>query len=167
MGLVMEVVRQHGIDIVRVLVGVFIFFHASRIYFRHRKKVRLLRCDIYDIDELSGEDFELFLYYFFRKHGYRVRLTPRTHDFGADLVIRHRRKRIVIQAKRWKERVGIKAVQEVIGSLAYYEAKQGMVFTNSYYTKSAVILAQSNGITLVGRNALKRMIKDDHVILPE
>lgn len=163
----MEFIRQHGMDIIRVLAGIFSSILIGKIYFRHRKKVRLLQCDIYDIDELSGEDFELFLYYFFRKHGYHVSLTPRTHDFGADLVIRYRRKRIVIQAKRWRERVGIKAVQEVIGSQAYYQAKQGMVFTNSYYTKSAVILAQTNGITLVGRNALKRMIKDDCVILPQ
>ena len=131
----------------------------------HKRK-KLLQSNIYDIDLLSGEDFELFLYYFYKKHGYRVKLTPVTHDFGADLVIKSRGKRIVVQAKRYKERVGIKAVQEVIGSMAYYKAKQGMVITNSYYTQSAYVLAKSNGITLIGRNALIHMIEKDMVLLP-
>lgn len=130
------------------------------------KRNKLLQSSIYDIDLLSGEEFELFLYHFYKKHGYRVKLTPLTHDFGADLVIKSRGKRIVVQAKRYKDRVGIKAVQEVIGSMAYYKAKKGMVITNSYYTQSAYVLAKANGITLIGRNALIHMIQKDKVLLP-
>lgn len=145
---------------------VAVIFLLKFIRKAHKKK-RLLQSNIYDIDLLSGEDFEKFLYYFYKKHGYRVRLTPITHDFGADLVIKFHGKRIVVQAKRYKERVGIKAVQEVIGSMAYYKAKQGMVITNSYYTQSAYVLAKSNGITLIGRNALIHMINEDKVVLPK
>ncbi|WP_310603936.1 restriction endonuclease [Anaerosporobacter sp.] len=149
-----------------LLVTAVVIIFLLKVIMKYRKKKRLLRSNIYDIDMLSGEDFELFLFYYYRKHGYRVKLTPLTHDFGADLVIKAHGKRIVVQAKRYKERVGIKAVQEVIGSMAYYKAKQGMVITNSYYTQSAYVLAKSNGITLIGRNALIRMINEDTVLLP-
>lgn len=145
------------------IVAVIFFLKLMGMF--HKKK-KLLNCSIQDIDKLSGEDFELFLYYFYKSHGYHVKLTPVTHDFGADLVIRSKGKKIVVQAKRYKDRVGIKAVQEVIGSKAYYKAKQGMVITNSNYTQSAYVLAKSNGITLIGRNALIRMIKENKVILP-
>lgn len=145
---------------------VAVFFLLKFMRKSHKKKI-LLQSNIYDIDILSGEDFEKFLFYFYKKHGYRVKLTPKTHDFGADLVIKSHGKRVVVQAKRYKERVGIKAVQEVIGSMAYYKAKQGMVITNSYYTQSAYVLAKSNGITLIGRNALIHMISEDKVLLPK
>ncbi|WP_167958772.1 restriction endonuclease [Anaerosporobacter faecicola] len=162
----MDLLTQHGEELIlltAMLVAIIFFLKIAK---KQHKKKRLLRSNIYDIDQLSGEDFELFLYYYYKKHRCRVTLTPFTHDYGADLVIRKYGKRIVIQAKRYRDRVGIKAVQEVIGSMAYYKAKQGMVITNSYYTQSAYVLAKSNGIMLVGRNALERMLEEDKILLP-
>lgn len=157
---------QHEKQLILLIAAIVAVIFLLRRFKKLIKKKRLLQSSIYDIDLLSGEDFELFLYYFYKRHKCRVKLTPLTHDFGADLVIKKRGKKIVVQAKRYRERVGIKAVQEVIGSMAYYKAKQGMVITNSTYTQSAYILAKSNGITLIGRNALIRMIEEDRIILP-
>ncbi|WP_455715283.1 restriction endonuclease [Anaerosporobacter sp.] len=163
----MQFDTQHVEQLILLSASIVAVFFLLKFMRKKHKKKRLLQSNIYDIDLLSGEDFEKFLYYFYKKHGYRVKLTSLTHDFGADLVIKSRGKRIVVQAKRYKERVGIKAVQEVIGSMAYYKAKQGMVITNSYYTQSAYVLAKSNGITLIGRNALIHMITNDKVLLPK
>lgn len=143
-----------------MVVALVVMWQLVRIIIRFVKKRRVLRYCIRDIDTLSGEEFERYLYLFYKKHGYRVKLTPPTHDYGADLVVRYRGKKVVIQAKRYSDRVGIKAVQEVIGSMAYYKAKHGMVITNNYYTKSAYELARVNGITLVGRKALIKMINE-------
>lgn len=129
--------------------------HYIKIY---KKKKYLLNCTISQIDRLSGRDFELFLYYKIKKQGYRVTLTPYSHDFGADLVVRMGRKKIVVQAKRWKNYVGIKAVQEVVGSISYYHAKGSMVITNSYFTRSAWELAQANDVVLITRRGLIRML---------
>ena len=161
----MQLNTQHVEQLILLITAIVAVIFLLRKLKKLVKKKRLLQSNIYDIDLLSGEDFELFLYYFYKKHKCRVRLTPYTHDFGADLVVRKRGKTIVIQAKRYRDRVGIKAVQEVIGSMAYYRAKQGMVITNSYYTQSAYVLAKSNGITLIGRNALIRMIEEDKIFL--
>lgn len=142
--------------------GIILFFLTLVVinYLKkHRKKKYLLNCTISQIDKLSGRDFELFLYYKLKKQGYRVTLTPLSHDFGADLVVRMGRKKIVVQAKRWKDYVGIKAVQEVVGSISYYHAKGSMVITNSYFTKSAWELARANGVVLITRRGLIRMLE--------
>ncbi|WP_286181151.1 restriction endonuclease [Bacillus sp. ISL-37] len=48
----------------------------------------------------------------FNRLGYKVKPTPASNNFGADLIIESPL-RIVIQAKRYKIKVGIKAVQEI------------------------------------------------------
>ena len=69
-------------------------------------------------------------------------------------------KKIVVQAKRYERNVGIAAVQEVVGSIAYYKADRAMVVTNSNFTKSARDLAKRNEVELWGR---KEMQKKFHI----
>ena len=87
-------------------------------------------------------------------------LRPERHDYGADLVLRKWGKKIVVQAKRYERNVGIAAVQEVVGSIAYYKADRAMVVTNSNFTKSARDLAKRNEVELWGR---KEMQKKFHI----
>ncbi|WP_228547442.1 restriction endonuclease [Filobacillus milosensis] len=52
-------------------------------------------------------------------------------------------KKIIVQAKRYKSRVGIKAVQEAVSAIAYYKASEGWVVTNNEFTEAAINLAKS------------------------
>lgn len=113
-----------------------------------------LHCGMDDIDEMTGIEFEVYLYHKFRKQGYKVKLTPVSGDYGADLVLKKKREKIVVQAKRYQRDVGIAAVQEVIGSIAFYEADRGLVVTNSFFTPNAINLAAANDILLWDRRAL-------------
>lgn len=124
------------------------------IVFRGAKKARMLNASMKRIDKMSGVKFEEYLMYQFRKKGYRVKLTPLTGDFGADLILRKYHRKYIVQAKRYQGAVGIKAVQEVIGAKEYYGIEHGMVVTNSYYTKAAKELAKASGIELWGRNEI-------------
>lgn len=124
---------------------------------RHDRK-KLGHLQLEQIDNLSGLDFEYYLFYLFKKHHIRTKITSYTHDFGADLILKYHRKRIVIQAKRWNDNVGIKAVQETIGAMSYYKAKYGVVITNSFYTKSAFELAAASEIVLLNRHDLADMM---------
>ena len=58
------------------------------------------------IDIMTGEDFERYLMYNFQKRGYRVKTTPVTGDYGADLILTKRGTKICVQAKRYKSNVG-------------------------------------------------------------
>ena len=104
---------------------------------------------------------EEFLKAHFEKQGYIVQLTPGTNDYGIDLICKKRysssneqENGFVVQAKRYKGKVGVVAVQQVIAGAKYYDCKYGMVITNSYFTKNAWELAKKSGITLWDRNIL-------------
>jgi len=104
---------------------------------------------------MSGERFEEWLATFFRNRGHSVRLTPATGDYGMNLVLRRDSRCTVVQAKRWKGRVGPKAVQEVFAGKAHYKAEGATVVTNSGFTREAQELAKSTGVELWNREKLR------------
>lgn len=111
------------------------------------------------VDRMKGDEFEEYLAAHFRKLGYHVSLTPKSNDYGADLIIKKDGEITVVQAKRYRDKVGIKAIQEIIGAKGYYKADKMMVVTNSYFTAGAVKLATANNVTLWDRNSINRFFK--------
>ena len=109
---------------------------------------RLLDSGILEVDEMTGKEFERFLDVHFRNFGYGVTLTQDTQDYGADLILYKDGSKTVVQAKRSKNPVGIKAVQEVAGAVRHYKGNTGRVITNYRFTENAYNLAKSNDIEL-------------------
>lgn len=122
------------------------------IGYYHRS--RLKKSGIDEIDQMKGETFEDYLKLLFESQGYKVLLTPKTGDYGADLILKKERQKIVVQAKRYKKNVGIKAVQEVTGAKEYYHATAAWVVTNQGYTQPAIKLAKANRVVLMSREQL-------------
>lgn len=118
---------------------------------------------INEIDQLDGYRFEGLLKVLFEKMGYIVVNTPLSGDQGADLILSRFNEKIVVQAKRYNEKVANKAVQEVVGSIAYYKANKGIVVTNSEFTESAIELGNSNHIELIDRFKLQKLIEQYHI----
>lgn len=58
----------------------------------------MIRSGIKDIDKMNGYEFEEYLKALFKKLGYRPRVTKKSGDFGADLILVGKNK-IVVQAK--------------------------------------------------------------------
>jgi len=117
------------------------------------KKIELLQStngfDISSIDKMAGNEFEKLLALKFQKLGFAVEMTPPTGDFGADLIITTPNdSKISIQCKRFKNKVNLKAVQEVVASLTHYQCDYGIVITNNDYLKSAKKLAENNEVEL-------------------
>lgn len=110
------------------------------------------------IDNMSGAEFEAYLHQLYKSLGYKVKSTPSSGDYGADLILYKNGIRSCVQAKRYRGNVGVAAVQEVVGSLAHYNAAQGIVVTNRYYTQNARKLAHENKIKLIDRGELSHMI---------
>ncbi|KZE78199.1 hypothetical protein AV654_19685 [Paenibacillus elgii] len=139
--------------------GVFLFL-AYRLVTWQVNKRRLLRSGFKEIVTMSGADFEDLLTLFFKEKGFAVKQTPRSRDFGADHILEKDGERTVVQAKRYKDKVSIDAVQEVIGAKGYYKATQAMVVTNSFYTDAAKKLAAANGVELWDRPRLIKELSD-------
>ena len=114
------------------------------------------------INTLDGFDFEELLYYIFFSLGYKVTKTQKTRDFGADLMLTHKGKNIVIQSKMYYgHSVGNSAVQEISTAKNFYMADMGIVITNSVFTKPAKTLAEVVGVKLLDKDWLIKMINAD------
>ncbi|AFM40273.1 putative endonuclease related to Holliday junction resolvase [Desulfosporosinus acidiphilus SJ4] len=130
------------------------------IYFYEKWSVRqaIRKSGIEQIDLMGGTDFEKRLQVLFNDLGYRAKLTPK-NDFGADVIVeKYNGGRTVVQAKRYSRPVGLKAVQEVIGAMAYYDAINAIVITNQNFTQQAERLALKNKVELWDRQKLIYMI---------
>lgn len=143
---------------VLLLAGAFLLRLLIKYLARVIQRQRYLNSSIHKIDCMSGIQFEECLKAHFEKMGYKVRLTPKSGDYGVDLVCCKGKDKFVVQAKRYQGKIGISAVQQVIGGMRYYDSEKGMVVTNSYFTKNAVELAKRSNVILWDRNTLQKKI---------
>ena len=107
------------------------------------------------VDTMTGLEFEKYVAKYLRKQGYKTKLTEK-YDLGIDIVATKDGVRYGVQVKRRKGVVGANAVRQAVSALNLYNCDRAMVITNSYYSKSAIILAESNDCILFDRaNLLK------------
>ena len=130
----------------------------GRLVFYLLEQQKLAKSGIADIDKMDGKTFEKYLKVFFEKLGYKVERTKYIGDYGADLVATNNAVKTVIQAKRYKSKVGIKAVQEAVASKGYYKCDRAMVVTNNYFTNQARNLASRNKVELWDRKILVKKL---------
>lgn len=148
-----------------LIIGIIAFIKFSYILW---EKQRLSKSGLNEIDSMDGKTFEKYLEALFEKLGYRVERTQYVGDYGADLITSKDGVKTVIQAKRYKNKVNIKAVQEAVAAKGKYGCSEAMVVTNSFYTKAAIELAKANRVELWNRDRLVKALlsikKDSPVI---
>ena len=152
---------QQPVDLTPIFLPVFkllIPILATVGLIAYLKEWILRQSKMSDIDKMSGREFECFLQLHFKEKGYKVQLTPYKGDYGADIVLTMGEERVAVQAKRHKGRIGIRAIQEVVASIAKYNCHRCMVITNSEFTKAARDLARANKVELWDRDRLQREI---------
>ena len=139
---------------IKMLLPILIFAAALiiiRFGLEHIQKQKLSQLGIGDIDKLDGRTFEKYLEVFFIQSGYHVVRTKYVGDYGADLLIEKNGVKKIVQAKRWKGKVGIKAIQEAVAAKGHYGCSEALVVTNSFFTDQAKKLAVSNNVELWNR----------------
>ncbi|MBG9587653.1 restriction endonuclease [Cytobacillus firmus] len=150
------------LDGMLILFLFFLFLIGLSLYHfieQFKLNKRLSRAGIEEIDLMKGAEFEQYLRVLFDKLGFLVRVTKTSNDFGADLILEGDVK-VVIQAKRYKKKVGIRAVQEINSARNYYSAQEAWVITNNFFTTPAIKLAQSSNVKLIDRHLLVELIID-------
>ena len=152
------------VEVGRLAVHVWWFFLlVGAVYAAKRVRLlvaerRLARSGIDEIDRMDGVTFERRLVHVFRSRGHRVTQTQACGDYGADLVLEKDGVRTVVQAKRWKKNVGVKAIQEAVAAKPVYGSTHSLVVTNRYFTDQAKRLAEANGVELWDRDKLVRAL---------
>ena len=134
-----------------VFVGAVFLIRLALAAYRWR---RLARSGIREIDRMDGKTFEHYLEVLFTRLGFRVERTRYVGDYGADLVVSRDGVKTAVQAKRFRRKVGVAAVQQAVAAKAQYGCDKAMVVTNAFYTAQAVRLARANKVKLWDRNHL-------------
>lgn len=142
--------------IIIAIVAVPSFIIISKIFTLANSKKSVF---ISDIDNMDGEEFEIYLENLFRKNKYHVERTQYSGDYGADIILHRDGMKTIVQAKRWNNKVGVKGVQEVVAARGHYRADMALLVTNSYLTKQAHNLARSNNVEVWDRDKLLKAIK--------
>ncbi|MDR6494832.1 restriction system protein [Paraburkholderia terricola] len=109
--------------------------------------------------DLTPSDFESLITNLFEKMGLETKLTQASRDGGVDCIAYDPRPifggKVVIQAKRYKNTVGVSAVRDLFGTMQNEGASKGILVTTSGYGKAAFDFANNKPIELLsGSNLL-------------
>lgn len=120
------------------------------------------RWSLAQLQQIEPYDFEKLLAQLFRRMGYAVEETQYSHDRGIDLIVRILNFGLshswIVQAKRYNEPVGVKAVREY-SSLRYRDRVDGVIIvTTSDFTKEGQEEAAEHNVKLIDGNLLVEML---------
>ena len=125
----------------------------------------------YNLAAMDWEDFEHLVRELFQKEfsgsGGEVKVTQASRDGGIDAVAFDpdpiRGGKIVIQAKRYTNTVGVSAVRDLYGTVMNEGANKGILVTTSDYGPDAYEFARGKPLTLLsGANLLHLLEKHGH-----
>ena len=139
--------------------GIFLFLDRKRIRARRQRR-RERRAERWERERLrssyvlnlSPYEYEEYVAEELRQEGFtEVDTTPKSGDFGADVLARDGERRVCVQCKRYApgHPVGVKAVQEIYSAKAYYGCDDAYLYTTSEFTKAAMEMANELGVVLV------------------
>ena len=109
--------------------------------------------------DLTPKEFESLITNLFEKMGLETRLTQPSRDGGVDCVAYDSRPifggKVVIQAKRYKNTVGVSAVRDLFGTMQNEGATKGILVTTSGYGQASHEFANGKPLELIdGGNLL-------------
>jgi restriction system protein len=126
--------------------------------------------------ELSPTEFEGLITNLFEAMGLNTRQTRPSRDGGVDCVAFDPRPiiggKVVVQAKRYKNTVGVSAVRDLFGTVQNEGASKGILVTTSGYGKAAFEFAQGKPLELLdGRHLLHLLAEyadiEARIVIPE
>jgi restriction system protein len=126
--------------------------------------------------ELTPSEFENLITNLFESMGLETRLTQASRDGGVDCVAYDQRPilggKVVIQAKRYKNTVGVSAVRDLFGTVQNEGASKGIIVTTSGYGKASYDFAAGKPLELLdGANLLYLLAEhakiDAKIVMPD
>jgi restriction system protein len=126
--------------------------------------------------ELTPGEFENLITNLFQRMGLETKLTKASRDGGVDCVAFDPRPvlggKVVVQAKRYKNTVGVSAVRDLFGTIHNEGASKGILVTTSGYGTSAYDFANGKPMELISGRHLLYLLKehagiDAKIVVPE
>jgi restriction system protein len=114
--------------------------------------------------DLTPGEFENLITNLFENMGLETRLTQASRDGGVDCVAYDPRPifggKVVIQAKRYKNTVGVSAVRDLFGTMQNEGASKGILVTTSGYGKAAFEFADGKPMELLSGSNLLYLLEE-------
>jgi restriction system protein len=114
--------------------------------------------------ELTPAEFEALITNLFGNMGLETRMTQASRDGGVDCVAYDPRPifggKVVIQAKRYKNTVGVSAVRDLFGTMQNEGASKGILVTTSGYGKASFEFAQNKPLELLSGSNLLYLLEE-------
>lgn len=126
--------------------------------------------------ELTPSEFESLITNLFEKMGLATRLTQASRDGGVDCVAYDSRPifggKVVIQAKRYRNTVGVSAVRDLFGTMQNEGATKGILVTTSGYGQASNDFANGKPLELIDGGNLIYLLKehtdiDAKIVVPD
>jgi restriction system protein len=144
------------------LLWLLLLFVLFAIFYRLFIYWWLSKTGIFDIDNMTGSEFEERLAILFENLGYTVERTGKIGDAGADMVIQKNGIRTAVQAKCYKTgKVHPDAIQQVYTVKNMYNCTEALAVSNRNFTAEAWKLARSNNVKVWGRNYLIKVLNTE------
>ncbi len=117
--------------------------------------------------ELTPFEFENLVNNLFDRIGFDAKSTQSSRDGGVDVVAFDPRPilggKVVIQAKRYKNVVGVSAVRDLYGTMINEGANKGILVSTSHYGKDAYEFAKDKPIELIDGGGLLYLLEQNGV----
>lgn len=135
-------------------------FYLWLLYKQQKKQKALRALQFAHVDTMTGEEFEEYVAELLRFQGYKTRMTPRSGDYGVDIVASRDGIKTAVQTKRYTKKLDQDPIREVIAGMIVrqYGCTKAMVITNSTFTEAAEYLAKQNNCELIDREKLGEWI---------
>lgn len=151
-----------GLAIIVLILGIIMAIKYQKK--RKRKKIvkqRLININVEEIDKLLPYEFEDWLTTFLNENGFNAEHTKYSGDFGADIIATREGIKYAISCKKYSDGLGVRAVQEIIAAMDYYDADIGwVVSTAPYFTSQAYELAKTRHVKLFTKNELLEKLSE-------
>lgn len=120
-----------------------------------------------NIMDLNPYEFENLVTNLFRGMGLEAKLTRSSRDGGVDCVAYDPRPvlggKVVIQAKRYKNTVGVSAVRDLYGTMMNEGANKGILVTTAGYGPDAFAFAKDKPIELIDGGGLLYLLEQQGI----
>lgn len=98
---------------------------------------------------MTPKDFEQHIANLFGKMGYETRLTPKSYDYGVDVIANNQDEKIAIQIKMYDTRpVNYKDIMYLYAGKDYYDCNKGLLITTGSCDQLAIKVAAKLGIEI-------------------
>jgi HJR/Mrr/RecB family endonuclease len=149
-----------AVIVVIVLIARAVIARAARTQKPSSATAAALSQRLSSVPHMSGKQFEHFVADVMRELGYRVQMLGSTGDQGVDLVATSGgEERLAVQCKQYASPVGNKPIQEVFAGAKHHRCTAAWVVAPEGFTKGAVELARSVGVSLYDARSLRVWVR--------